>query len=329
MKTTRSLSSSSLRWLLAASLLTCTLISPGRAGIVEILDPAAQHSVLRGVADALDGHGIDVLQDWASRATIGSRPALAPLLNYPIPRAQRYERMAREIYVGTTGGIAAFSHNNYESLEHDNFARQWQDADPEKRIFISFAREDADDAEKVRKALDSSGFVTFTYLRRADAPPQWTLSDVGLYLKTSGQQFVLHTPTARLKEGVIAEAIANALYGPGNEGARAAHVIEVFGLTYCERTQWVVGEFEKADATVLFSDVEKYPLANEMLEKNTQYLVGGTYLPLVRVDGKFLLSTDANIRKVLRTFPSYDVSRPTRSPPAMSRPGACVKTAGR
>jgi hypothetical protein len=193
----------SLRWLLATVLLAPTLLLPGKA---EILDPAANHPVLREIAEDLHRHGIDVVQDWNSRLPAYTRPVVAPLGDYPISIPQNESRWIREFNASAIGALAAFK--PIGKLKHDTFDKQWRDTPKHRRVFISFAREDLAVALSVKEALIAQGYIVFTYLTREVAVPSWPLSAVADYLRTADTHLVIDTETSRRKQGVLAEAIA-------------------------------------------------------------------------------------------------------------------------
>lgn len=325
----------SLRWLLATVLLAPTFLLPGKA---EILDPAANHPVLREIAEDLHRHGIDVVQDWNSRLPAYTRPVVAPLGDYPISIPQNESRWVREFNASAMGALAAFK--PIGQLKHDTFDKQWRDTPKHRRVFISFAREDLAVALSVRDALIAQGYIVFTYLTREVAVPSWPLSAVADYLRTADTHLVIDTETARRKQGVLAEAIAlgrsrsptpinspslkdltvvrptfnaSQLFsdGPvveltesptvGTSRARRS-VVTIYGAkNRCPRTRKAIQIFEEAGAQVRYLDVDASPRANRVVIRNRRWLEGGL-LPLVKVDGKLIRFTSEGIAQALESL---------------------------
>lgn len=325
----------SLLWLLVTVLLAPTLLLPGKA---EILDPAANHPVLREIADDLHRHGIDVVQDWNSRLPAYTRPVVAPLGDYQISIPQNESRWIREFNASAIGALVAFK--PIGKLKHDTFDEQWRDTPKHRRVFISFAREDLAVAMNVREALEAQGYIVFTYLTREVKVPSWPLSAVANYLHTADTHLVIDTETARRKQGVLAEAIAlgrsrgptpvnrpavekfmavnptlNApqLFVDGavikrmesptvaTGGARRS-VVTIYGAKKrCPRTRQAIQIFEEAGAQVRYFDVDASPRANRVVIRNKRWLERGN-LPLVKVDGKPIRFTTEGVAQALESL---------------------------
>jgi glutaredoxin len=291
--------SQSLAWLLAAIVLTSTLPVLGKT---EILDPAAYHPLLRVIADDLNTHGIDVIQNWNSRVSGRTRIIIAPLSDYltSLPLRGRWES---ELESGEMGALVAQPGDNPKS---DTFYANWSKLPRGQRIFISFAREDAAFAEIVRKVLKDRGYGVFIYIEDPKEKPTISLASVREYLQTAGMHLVLDTATARQKPGVLAEALWHAKYGPPQArvivGIKKGDVVEIYGArNRCPRTRQVLAIAEKAGAKITYHDVDGHPTAREVATLNRAWLKDGELMPYVKINGRPILAQDIELFGVLKT----------------------------
>ena len=312
--------STSLRSVLAVVILISMFPYFGNA---EILDPAANHPLLRKIADKLDRNGIDVMQDWRSEVPVSKRPVVAPLANYQISLVLKGQSWIREFHKGVMGAIAAIKSS--ENIAHNAFADKWNNTPKTQRVFISFAREDVAYARYVKTALEAQGYVAFIYINDQGHSPSQTPIMLGEYLRTAGTHLVIDTDIARRKSGVLAEALAFAKYKrpPSNDGgsigaARPSpdrpgggsggksiesqrHVVEIYGAkNRCPRTRQAIKLFKDAGAVVKYYDVDTNPRALRVVERNTEWLEGGQLLPFIRMDGKPIRATSVGVGKALR-----------------------------
>jgi hypothetical protein len=311
----------SLHSLLAVVMLIPTFSYPGKA---EILDPEANHPLLRKIADDLHRNGIDVVQNWRSEVPAHTRPVVAPLANYQISLALKEERWIRDFNKGVMGAITAIKTS--ENVGRKSFAEKWSNTPKSQRAFISFAREDVAYARNVKAALEAQGYVAFIYINRQGTMPSQPPVMVGEYLRTAGTHLVVDTNTARKKPGVLAEALALAKYRrppsdrsdpdigrrypepapPGGSGGTAIeskkHIVEIYGAKKrCPRTRQAIELFKDAGAVVKYYDVDANPRASRVVRRNTKWLEGGDLLPLIRMDGKPIHATSKGIGKALTT----------------------------
>jgi hypothetical protein len=310
----------SLKSLLVIVMVTCPLLQPGRA---EILDPEANHPLLRVIAADLDRSGIDVVQNWRSDVPAYTRPVVAPLANYQTSLALREERWVRDFNKGVMGAIAAVKTD--ANLKRSAFAEKWSSTPKSQRVFISFAREDVAHARTIKAALEAQGYVAFIYINQAGGSPSQPAASVGEYLRTAGTHLVIDTYTARRKPGVLAETLAFARYRrpppsdprpnaagnsprPGNLGggggevvAPRRHIVEIYGAKKrCPRTRQAIQLFKDAGAEVRYYDVDISPRASRVVGRNTRWLENGDLLPFIRVDGKPILATSTGLGVALK-----------------------------
>lgn len=311
--------STSLRCALAVVILISTLPCLGNA---EILDPAANHPLLRRIADDLNRDGIDVVQNWRSKVPVHERPVVAPLANYQISLALREQGWIREFNKGVMGAITAIKSS--AKLTDDGFAKKWSNTPKKQRVFISFAREDVAHAQTVKTALEAQGYVAFIYINEPGRSPSQAPLVLGKLLRTAGTHLVIDTATARRKSGVLAEALALARYrrppvdnsgsigtskhqnsdksGDGSAASlrKKKHVVEVYGAKKrCPRTRQAIKLFKDAGAVVKYYDVDASARASKVVDRNTKYLEGGNLLPFIRMDGEPIHATSPGIRKAL------------------------------
>lgn len=318
--------STSPRWLLALTLLASTLPYPGRA---EILDPdAKKHPLLQRFAGPLDAIGVNVMQDWASNVRPYDGSVVAPLKNYQTSLAPKREQWIEDFNSGRTGAIVA--HEAGGTFKHDTFFKEWWSKPVGKRIFLSFAREDAGVAKKIRAVLEAQGFVAFTYIKNPGETPSISAEALAKFFDTAGTHLVLDTSVARTKQGVLAETLR---LNPHRRLARTPehprrrdsqkHVVEIYGARHrCPRTRRAIQDFENAGVKVLYFDVDSNPRASRMLDENSQWLEGGNLLPLVLVDDEFILSTRENIEKATRSFSPSKLSRQPKAATPETQTGA-------
>lgn len=293
MKRTISLS---LRFLIVAIVLTSTLLYPGKA---EVLDPAAYHPVLQEIADALDRDGIDVVQDWGSKVTTSPRPIVAPLAGYPISGTLKMLDWIRDFNSGAMGAIMAFKPSG--KLKHDTFIKQWFDTPQERRVFISFAKEDAEDAERVRAALEHQGYIAFTYIKHPEDDPAQPPVLVGEYFKTAGNHLVIDTQKARASQGVLAEALAFAKYR--RKQRMEGDTVQVYGAKKrCPRTREAIQRYTEAGAKVEYHDIDADLAARKVVAENRRWLVEGKYLPFIKINGKPLRFRSEGVKQTGSIF---------------------------
>ena len=299
--------STTLCSLLAVGILVSTFPSSGNT---KILDPTANNPLLKRIAGDLHRKGIDVVQDWNSEVPVRRRPVVAPLANYQISLVAKEEGWMNEFNKGLTGAIAAIKSS--ENIAHDGFAQKWSNTPKRLRVFVSFAREDAAHAQKVKTALEAQGYVAFVYISDQAHSPAQSPAMLGEFLRTAGSHLVIDTDIARRKSGVLAEALAYAKYkapastvsgpkvSPPRPTAEPRHVVEIYGAKRrCPRTKQAIDLFQKAGAVVKYYDVDTNARARKVVNRNTKYLAGGDTLPFIRVDGKPIHATSPGVRDAL------------------------------
>ena len=101
------------------------------------------------------------------------------------------------------------------------FEAHWNRAPKHRRVFVAFARADAQSAEAVRKALIAEGYEVFTYLR-GNASGPWARSEfVGRMFAGAGKHYVIDSPFARVSKGTLFESLTlrESRGRPGGVGA--------------------------------------------------------------------------------------------------------------
>lgn len=182
----------------------------------KILDPQSSNPLLRQIAQKLHDRGIDVIQDWKSNADTEGRPVLAPLANYRLPDETNGSIFEQEWVNQFSDWVDAYHHEDLEIIlaAQDNmpgsFRVKWDRVSTERRIFISFSREDEFVASEVRTVLEQSGYTVFTFLNGSEV--ELSAEKIAYYMTTSGNRLVIDTEGARIKSGVLAESLAEAKY---------------------------------------------------------------------------------------------------------------------
>jgi len=264
----------------------------------ERLDPKAYHRVLTPLAPYLHVEGVDVMQNWASNARTKGKPVLAPLANYPISLAGKETSWTKELNNGAMGAVMAIE--SEISMDYAMFTEKWIAVPKEKRVFISFAREDLSTALKIKSVMEKRGYVAFIYIQKAGGTPGQTVFHAGEMLRTAGIHLVLDTDIARAKAGVLAEALAYSKYihppAPPARGwkkpvepriATEQHVVEIYGAERrCSRTREALAAFRKTGVTVRYYDVDNNAFAEQVVHNNSRYLEHGNLLPFIKIDGR-------------------------------------------
>lgn len=175
----------------------------------KILDPGSYNVFLRMIAASLDSNGIDVVQDWNSNVILEGRPTLAPIANYNASVLDKQDKWMQAYISLYANAIVAL--DTKESVTASTFITKWNSAPTEKRIFISFTKDDLSHAERIKTVLSTFGYKVFLYTESHRAP--FTSIDMIVYcMKTAGEVLVLDTENARNKAGIFAETVAFAKY---------------------------------------------------------------------------------------------------------------------
>jgi hypothetical protein len=175
------------------------------------LDPNSRpHAFLSKYADALDKINIDIMNDWRSNVQVGNRPVIAPLANYPV--LWNENGFKEEVKTGELKIL--FFINTLDKIDNtkSEFDKKWYSVSKDKRIFISFARENAETAKAFADLLNKTDHIPFIYITNEKENPKQSIEKVAEYLRTAGTAVVVDTPIARTKKGVFAEALAEAEY---------------------------------------------------------------------------------------------------------------------
>jgi hypothetical protein len=186
--------------LVLAGLLAWVAVAPARAAKLD-REPNAW---LDPLADPLERAGIDVLGSWGS---IGAelppaRPRLAPLAPIaPDRTGQALDKWRFDYSEGTTAAVALIPHAlaEGESLPVDAFRTAWDAAPRDKRLFVSFTRDDAGAARHLLSVLQDAGYAG--YLVWDDEP-----AAAGELFARAGHHAVLDSPATRRDGGLWLQA---------------------------------------------------------------------------------------------------------------------------
>lgn len=185
----------------------------------KILDRASTpvYSLLPAIANELEAIGIDVMQDWRSNVSTEDRPVLAPLANYNSKwRSESNPALFKNEWVREFHRwLYDFNYNDVgyalaAPTGKAPFRSLWNNASPDQRIFLSFAGEDNEKVQEVKRVLEGHGYKVFTYL--SDTEMELSGEQIAYYMTTAGCRVVFDTKAARQKVGVNAETLAEALY---------------------------------------------------------------------------------------------------------------------
>jgi len=259
------------------------------------LDPKAQkkNALLTELSPVLNKYKIDVMHDWASNVPTRGNPVLAPLANYILKidstftkRSANDERWAQEFYEANNGIVIGVK--GQTAVEAGKFREVWDQTPSSQRVFISFAKEDAALAKNIKKELAAKGYKVFIYYE-GEKEIIRSAEDIAYFMQTADNCLVIDTEIARKKYGVLAEALAHTRY----VYHRKPDIVRVYGRTSCGRTQQVLEEFRKTNAKVHFIDIDKSSVAQEFVNRNSQYLEK-ELLPLVVINSKPMKFTALN-----------------------------------
>lgn len=175
----------------------------------KILDNDKSVPFFQKISEILDIYGIDIIQDWNSNVISLGRPVLAPIANYNVSVLEKESEWTSSFTNFYSNAIVALE--TEQPIDATTFIDNWKLFPAEKRIFISFTKDDLEHAENVKITLESNGYKVFLYTENNRLP--FTSPEMIVYcMKTAGEVLVLDTEKSRFKEGVIAEALNFAKY---------------------------------------------------------------------------------------------------------------------
>jgi hypothetical protein len=194
-------------------LLVLSVVVVQRPASSAIIDPNSRpDALIDSLAKSLDSRGIDVRRSWQSKASgpTQERAHLGRLEGYtrvvqtpPI----RYPWMTE--FVNSNGALLAVENEKAAgTITARNLRSSWNAAPQEKRVFVSFTREDSEYANRVASVLRSRGYAVFVYINSEGATPSLSAASVRTYFDTAGHRLVIDTPQARSSLGVQLEAHA-------------------------------------------------------------------------------------------------------------------------
>jgi hypothetical protein len=196
----------------------------------KIVDPSGdgpEAALLKSWADNLDAAGVDVVMGIASTLPLSSRPRLASLRGYA-PTRHDWGAFTRQAWPlaferGVAGVMFAVQANALptnitrkkfecdtatgEETEPCKFVNDWLSAEPDKRIFVAFTRDDFDAALAIKKSLEETGFVVFVFLKGKNEAPWADPALVGEVFAQAAHRLVIDSASARGSEGVKFESL--------------------------------------------------------------------------------------------------------------------------
>lgn len=183
------------------------------------LDPEhGRHPILAQITDVLDAVGIDIVSGNTRDIPISTRPRIANLSGFPIDSDLEsigdwmigFKRGALGSMMIVAPSAGSTPHGGSASPDVEAFARAWDAASSGRRIFIAFARADAERAEAVRLELAKRGYVVFTYIHSPSSQATFEADFVGRVFSTAGHHLIIDSAAARKSAGVLFEAVAYA-----------------------------------------------------------------------------------------------------------------------
>lgn len=182
---------------------------------------AVKDPILLKIAPLLHKEGVDVFGGNARAPGVGERPRVELMsdFDFDIRFEQLPGQLGRRLPTwltlkawtegfnrGMFGGIGAApaGASTATKASEENFRSAWDHAPPEQRVFISFARPDLPESNKI-EVLESHGYITFTYLNEEGKPPTYSPEFTGEMFSKAGLHLVLDTPAARMSLGVLLE----------------------------------------------------------------------------------------------------------------------------
>ena len=181
--------------------------------LANLLGVPVQQSLLKSLQPSLAKDNVEVRLSWSGADKAPGSAVLAPLDGFPINRGlvKKTSSFGQLFEAGAfhDAALMAVGPNHTRTpLKPREFLKHWEIASPEKRVFLSFTRDDVEVAVKVRNALEAEGYFCFTYLEGVESQPWANSVQVGKFFRESGVQLVIDSPAARKSEGVQREALA-------------------------------------------------------------------------------------------------------------------------
>lgn len=174
-----------------------------------------QRELLASLSPHLQDLGVNVRYEWTSAATRPPvSPTLAPLRGFPTSTtaASRLSSSFGELFQAgafhEAALLAAEADPSRPRPRPSGFLEYWERTPAEKRVFVSFTREDAAASRQVRTALERNGYLCFTYIRGENTQPWANAVQVGTFFREAGVHLVIDSPAARQSLGVQLEALA-------------------------------------------------------------------------------------------------------------------------
>jgi hypothetical protein len=174
------------------------------------------HPILQKIALLLDKVGIDVCScegrapGERPRVELLSdiRPARFSLARFSLGKAFRKE-LRKELSRGSIGRLFVLPASFADAKAAETqFRFDWNQAPKEARVFISFARPNLPDANKVKEALESNRYTVFMYLNEEGKRPKYTPEFTDEMFSSAGNYLLLDTADAQMSRGIELERIA-------------------------------------------------------------------------------------------------------------------------
>ncbi len=188
----------------------CTIIFFISSGFIR-LDKGKSHPLLEKLEHFLDLHAIDIIVDWESDVALRGNPVLAPIANYKISVLEKKSEWIDEFTNSYKNALIALE-TDLKKGEFD-FLKEWNASPPEKKVFVSFTKEDVKHAEVIKSALEKEGYKVFIY-KESNRATFTNPTFIAQCMREAENVFIIDTDNSRNKPGVMAEALAYAKYRP-------------------------------------------------------------------------------------------------------------------
>ena len=176
------------------------------------------------------------LDRWMDEFEQGAIGAIVGIYQLPQAKAPMNAERFRELW-GIAESIYWSSTISKEAIPQDAnplvAAAYKAYSSPDSRVFISYTRQDAREAEILRQALEQQGYFVFTYLKGGGNEFNVTAREAGEYFAHAGVRLVLDSQNARQSVGVAFEARFDEVISAGQypRGNAMAETIRTFGDT--------------------------------------------------------------------------------------------------
>lgn len=212
---------------LLAVVLTTFSLAGSRGLVIDPDGNGPERNFLLNIETAFDRVGLDVILGTASQVPTSQKARVAALKDYA-PKKADWSKFLQQSWEygfgnGIVGVIVAVPRRSAPpNLQHKiegcrppppreipacEFVERWIAVPPEQRVFITFTREDFDDAQRAKKALEEPGYHVFVFLKGRHEEPWAEPALVGEVFATAGHRLAIDTMFTRGSEGVRFESL--------------------------------------------------------------------------------------------------------------------------